>query len=100
MLENPLKTIERIDPELFQIVEKARSLALAEGVIPRKYRILIALALDAAHGAADGVTSLARQAIAAGATKEEIAETLRVAMYISGVGSTYTAAHALKDMEI
>jgi len=37
-------------------------------------------------------------AIEAGATKQELAETLRVAQYVSGVGSVYTAAHALQDV--
>jgi alkylhydroperoxidase/carboxymuconolactone decarboxylase family protein YurZ len=34
----------------------------------------------------------------AGATKEEIMETLRVAQYISGAGCVYCAAHAFKDL--
>jgi alkylhydroperoxidase/carboxymuconolactone decarboxylase family protein YurZ len=34
----------------------------------------------------------------AGATKEEIAEVLRVAQYSSGVGSLYTASRALKEL--
>jgi alkylhydroperoxidase/carboxymuconolactone decarboxylase family protein YurZ len=34
----------------------------------------------------------------AGATKEEIAETMRVVQYISGVGSVYTAADAFKEI--
>ena len=37
-------------------------------------------------------------AIEAGATREEIAEAVRVAYYISGVGSVYTAAQALKEL--
>jgi len=41
---------------------------------------------------------LAQAAIRAGATKEEITETVRVAQYISGVGSVYTAAHAFEDV--
>ena len=56
------------------------------------------MALDAAHGAVDGVRALAEQALKAGATKEEIAEAIRVAQYISGVGSVYTAARAFKDL--
>jgi len=43
------------------------------------------------------VKSLAGQAIEAGATQEEITEALRVANYISGVGSLYTAAQALNE---
>jgi alkylhydroperoxidase/carboxymuconolactone decarboxylase family protein YurZ len=56
------------------------------------------MVLDAVHGAPDGVKSLAREAIKAGATKEEIAEALRVAQYICGVGCVYTAARALKEV--
>jgi alkylhydroperoxidase/carboxymuconolactone decarboxylase family protein YurZ len=53
-----------------------------------------------AHGAVEGVRSLAGQAIKAGATKEEITETIRVAQYISGVGCVYTAARAFKELFI
>ncbi|MFC1951596.1 carboxymuconolactone decarboxylase family protein [Chloroflexota bacterium] len=98
MPEHKLKPIENIDPKLFNLVEETRELALGEGVLPRKYKILIALALDAAHGATEGVTALAQAAITAGATKDEIAETLRVTQYVSGVGSIYTASRALRDI--
>ena len=98
MPESPLKVFETIDPELLQAVENARELALGEGAIPRKYKYLIALALDAAHGAERGVNSLAQAAIKAGASKEEIAEALRVAYFINGVGSTYTAARGLNGL--
>jgi alkylhydroperoxidase/carboxymuconolactone decarboxylase family protein YurZ len=33
-----------------------------------------------------------------GSTKEEITEALRIAQYIAGIGSVYTAANALKDI--
>ena len=57
----------------------------------------MAMALDASVGAVEGVKALTALAMKEGATKEEIGETLRVAQYISGVGSVYTAAHALKE---
>jgi alkylhydroperoxidase/carboxymuconolactone decarboxylase family protein YurZ len=56
------------------------------------------MALDASHGVVQGVRALAQATIQAGATKEEIMEALRVAQYISGVGSVYTAAQALKEL--
>ena len=98
MPENPLKIIADTDPELFKAVENARDLALGDGVIPRKYKYLIAMALDATHGTVTGVASLAQAAMKAGASKEEITEALRVTYYISGVGSTYTAAHGLAGL--
>ncbi|MFC1977723.1 carboxymuconolactone decarboxylase family protein [Chloroflexota bacterium] len=98
MPEHPLKTMEDLDPKLFKLVQETRELALSDGALPRKFKFLIALALDATHGATDGVRSLAQAAINAGATKEEIAETLRITQYIGGIGSIYTASRALKDI--
>jgi alkylhydroperoxidase/carboxymuconolactone decarboxylase family protein YurZ len=98
MVEHPLKTLEKLDPELLRLVQDTQQFALSDGALPRKSKLLIALALDAAHGAVEGVKSLAQAAIRAGATKEEIAEALRVAQYISGVGSVYTASRALKEL--
>ena len=87
-----------MDPKLLDLINDTRDLALADGALSRKIKLLIAMVLDAVHGASDGVQSLAREAIKAGATKEEIAEALRVAQYICGVGCVYTAARALKDV--
>ena len=98
MAEHPLKIFEEIDPELLKLVKNTNAFALAAGALPKKFKLLIAMALDASHGTVEGVKSLAEQAIKAGATKEEIVETIRVAQYISGVGSVYTAAHALKEL--
>ena len=98
MAANPLDVFNRIDPELLNVVESTRSFALSDGALPRKYKLLIALTLDAVHGAVNGVTFLARQAIEAGVTKEEITEAIRVAQFVSGVGSTYTAGSGLSDL--
>ena len=98
MPEHPLKIYEDLDPKLLNLVNDTQKQALADGALPRKIKLLIAMVLDAVHGATDGVQSLARQAIEAGATKEEIAEALRVAQYICGVGCVYTAARALKEV--
>ena len=98
MPENPLKIFEDLDPELLELVRQNHDLALEEGALPKKTKLLIALAVDATIKATGGVRSLALQALQAGATKEEIAETLRIAQYIGGVGSVYTAAEALRDV--
>jgi alkylhydroperoxidase/carboxymuconolactone decarboxylase family protein YurZ len=98
MPENPLQPIENLDPKLMKLVEESRSLSFGDGALPVKVKLLIALALDATHGAVEGVRSLAQAAIRAGATPEEIAETLRVTQFISGVGSVYTASRGIKDL--
>ena len=98
MLKNPLQVIIDEDSELFTLLENTRELAFAEGGIPLKYKLLIAMSLDAANGAADGVKFLAMQAMQAGATKEEVMQAVRITQYIFGVSSVYTASRALKDV--
>lgn len=98
MPEHPLSIYQDLDPELLKVVNDTQNLALADGVLPRKTKLLIAMVLDAVHGATDGVRSLAIQALASGATKQEIGEVLRVAQFICGAGCVYTAAKALKDV--
>lgn len=97
---NPLACLGNIDPELFKLIEETRKVTFSEqaGGLSRKYKILIAMAIDASHGAAGGVGSLAKQAMAAGATKQEVGDALRVVNMICGVGSMHTAAQGLKDM--
>jgi alkylhydroperoxidase/carboxymuconolactone decarboxylase family protein YurZ len=98
MTEHPLKIYEKLDPDLLRHVENSGDFVFAEGALPRKFKLLIAMAFDASYGAVNGVKSLAQQAIDAGATKEEITEALRVAEHLSGVGCVYTAGVALKEL--
>jgi len=98
MSENPLDILRRTAPELLEQVKHHSGLTFADGALPSKVKFLIAMALDADHGAVSGVTTLARSAIAAGATYDEIFDALRVAYFIGGVGSVYTAASGLKDV--
>lgn len=98
MAEHPLATMQKLDPEFMEHLEGTNALVYADGALPRKVKLLIALAFDAAHGAQGGVRALAEQALKAGATKEEIAEALRVAFQLSGVGCLYTASFGLKDL--
>jgi alkylhydroperoxidase/carboxymuconolactone decarboxylase family protein YurZ len=98
LAENPLQVIMDEDSELFTLLEDTRELAFVENGIPLKYKLLIAVALDAASGSVEGVKDLARQAMQEGATKEEIMQAIRITQYIFGAGSVYTAAGALKDI--
>ena len=98
MAEHPLRVYEQLDPKLLNLVDNTRDMALADGALPRKVNLLIAMVLDGVHGASDGVQALAREAIEAGATKEEITEALRVAQYICGVGCVYTTARTLREV--
>ncbi len=96
-MEHPLAAIQRIDPILFDHIKATDELVFADGALPRKVKLLMALAFDAAHGAVKGVEALASQAKAAGATDSEIAEAVRLAYHLAGVGSVYTASQGLKE---
>ena len=98
MMADPLQTLREIDPELMSLVEESRKLAFSDGALSAKVKTLIALALDASAGATEGVKALAHDANRLGATDEEITETLRVAQFISGVGSLYTSSRALQQL--
>ncbi len=93
--KNPLQSLIDLEPTLFQSMEKNRKEAFSDGKLELKYKFLIAMALDASHGAKDGVGALARLALENGATKEEIAETLKVLYYVSGGASMYVASLGL-----
>jgi alkylhydroperoxidase/carboxymuconolactone decarboxylase family protein YurZ len=96
--EHPLKIYEKLDPALLKHVENSRDFVFADGALPRKFKLLIAIAFDASYGAVNGVRSLAQQAVDAGATKEEITEALRVAQHLSGVGCIYTVGQVLNEL--
>ncbi len=98
MSEHPLKVYERLDPEAMKRMEESRDFAMAGRALPPKFKLLLIMALDASQGAAQGVRANAAAALRAGATKEEIAETLRVTQLVCGIGSTYVAAHALENI--
>jgi len=56
------------------------------------------MVLDATHGANARVCNLTQATMNAGATKEEVAEALRVVYFIDGVGSIYVATRGLNGL--
>ena len=76
MNEHPLATLQVLDPELMAHLQTTDPLIYADGALPRQFKLLVAMAFDAAAGAEGGVRALANAALQAGATREEIAETL------------------------
>ena len=98
MADHPLSTLGKIDPDMMKLLKDQDEFIYGNGALPKKIKLLIALAFDAAHGAQNGVSALANAAIQEGATQQEIAETLRVAYHLAGVGTLYTASMGLKDV--
>jgi alkylhydroperoxidase/carboxymuconolactone decarboxylase family protein YurZ len=93
-----LSTMLKIDPAFMHHIKGVEDMVYGDGALPRKVKLLIAMAFDASHGAVSGVKSLGQSAVKAGATKEEIAEVLRVACYLGGVGTIYAASQGLKEL--
>ncbi|HUI91324.1 MAG TPA: carboxymuconolactone decarboxylase family protein [Chitinivibrionales bacterium] len=98
MPPNPLSVIYKLDPDLQSHVEAVNKFVYSDGALPKKYKLIMALAFDAAHGAVPGVRSLASSALQAGATKEEIVEAVRVAYLLTGVPALFTASQGLAEM--
>jgi alkylhydroperoxidase/carboxymuconolactone decarboxylase family protein YurZ len=98
MATNPLSTLGRIDPDMMDHLKQTDELIYGNGALPRKIKLLMAMAFDAAHGASNGVQALARAALKEGATEQEIAEALRVAYHLSGVGALYTGSIGLSEL--
>jgi len=98
MAEHPLTTMEKLDPELMEHLHASQDFFYADGALPKKIKLIIALAFDAAHGAENGVRALAAAAMRKGASKAEIAEAIRVAYHLTGVGTIYTAAQGLREL--
>lgn len=98
MSYEPLQIIKNAAPSLYSEISNMKELAFKDGEISKKHKLLIALAIDTAKHAENGIKALTIQALEAGASKNEILETLRIVNYICGVGSMYTASAALKDI--
>lgn len=89
-----LKHLENNDPSFAQAIEKVSSSAMTPGALDQKTKLLIALALDAAHGASQGVASIANQLRAQGTSDAEIAEALRIAYFAFGNSILVTSSAA------
>ncbi len=91
--------LEKLNEEIRGKLKDLSDFAFSEGKIPLKYKYLIAMAIDASHGASEGVKTLADEAIKNGATKDEINEVLRIVLYIAGAGGIYPAAQGIKNLK-
>ena len=83
-------------PNILKISENARESILSDGALDNKTKTLMTMLCDALLGHDSGVATIANRARAAGASEEEIAETVGVAFLMGGLPSLVTGASAFK----
>lgn len=97
-----LKYIKEIKPHVPEVMQASFGLSQAafkDGVIDKKMKEMFALALAVATRC-DGCLGFHAEALVKlGATRQEVAEMLGVAIYMGGGPSLMTAAEAMKAFE-
>jgi len=98
MSGSPLDIFKEFDPKTLESWKNLQDLAFVEGALTPKIKLLIAMAIDAEHGAIQGAVAIGKRAIKLGATKEEIVEALRVAYSIGGNRALFASALVLQGL--
>jgi len=98
MSGNPLDVFKEFDPKILETWKNLQELTFAPGALNPKTKLIIALSIDVELGSVEGATALGRQALKAGATKEEIVEAMRVAYSIGGNSALFTSAAVLQAL--
>ncbi len=88
--------LEENAPDLLKNVARVREAVLQEGALSLKVKTMMTMLCDALLGHADGVATIANRARAAGATEDEIAETVGVAFLFGGMPALVTGANAFR----
>ena len=88
--------LEENAPDLLKNVAGVREAVLQEGALSLKVKTMMTMLCDALLGHADGVANIANRARAAGATEDEIAETVGVAFLFGGMPALVTGANAFR----
>ncbi len=88
--------LEENAPDLMKAVSGTRDTVLVDGALPLKVKTLMTMLCDALLAHPDGVANIANRARAAGATEEEIAETIGVAFLFGGMPALVTGSNAFK----
>ncbi|MGV0633821.1 carboxymuconolactone decarboxylase family protein [Mycolicibacillus trivialis] len=81
-------------PDVYEGFGALSKAAFKDGAVPTKFKELMAVAIGVVHGCDGCIASHARAAVKAGATKEEAAETIGVAILMMGGPATIYGARA------
>ena len=83
-LREPTRNLRRAIPDTFKAFAGLHAAALEDGVLPARMKELIALAIGVAKQCDGCIAYHAKAAARAGATADEVAETLGVALLMDG----------------
>lgn len=89
-----LEALVRRDPQFVDSYMSMRERIMKDGAIPAKYKLLMAMITDTIAAHPDGVTALARDARAAGASEAEITEAVEVAYLFGGTAALVMGVNA------
>ena len=91
--------LRSLSPQATGAVIRLRNAAYNEGVLPRKVKIMAALAISASIRCEPCLEYYAKEAVEAGATMQELVEMLNVAIAMQGCPGEVWADKALKAFE-
>ena len=83
-------------PDILKAADYTREAILPDGALSNKTKTLMTMLCDALLGHGGGVSTIANRARAAGASEDEIAETVGVAFLMGGLPALVTGANAFK----
>jgi AhpD family alkylhydroperoxidase len=98
-LRAPARDLRRAIPEVYEGFAKLHDAALTDGALATKTKELIALAIAVSQGCDGCIASHARGAARHGATVEEAAEAIGVAVLMTGGPGTVHGPRALASFK-
>ena len=93
------QTLAIAQPAAMETFEKFHQAAVATGALDRKIKELMALAISITHGCDDCIAHHVHDAMEAGATREEFADALGVAVLMGGGPGMIYASHAMEAVD-
>lgn len=97
--EKNSRNLSAAQPAVMKAFWELHTTAVADGALDTKTKELIALAISVATRCDDCIAHHTYDALAAGATRDEIADALGVAILMGGGTSVVYATHAIEALE-
>ena len=97
--ERNARELASAQPSVMKTFWKLHTAAVETDALDTKTKELIALAISVAAGCDDCLSHHTRDALKAGATREEIADALGVAILMGGGTSVVYATHAIEALD-